>query len=56
MAIGLAHVDEAPDDQSNHKADHSDENVEANCLPSSPSPLSGHDGTVLLFYSSPVIT
>ena len=31
MAIGLAHVDKAPDCQSNHKADHSDENVEADC-------------------------
>ena len=31
MAIGLAHVDETPDGQSNHKADHSNENVEANC-------------------------
>ena len=30
-AIGLAHVDEAPDGQSNHKGDHPDENVEANC-------------------------
>ena len=30
MAIGLAHVDETPDCQSNHKADHANENVEAN--------------------------
>ena len=31
MAIGLAHVDETSNGQSDHKADHSDENVEADC-------------------------
>ena len=31
MAIGLAHVDETPDGQSDHKADHPDENIETNC-------------------------
>ena len=30
-AIGLAHVDETPDCQNDHKGDHPDENVEANC-------------------------
>ena len=30
-AIGLQHVDEPSQGQSNHKADHSDENVEADC-------------------------